>query len=471
MWFHSPNFLVFFVLLLIPFYLFKNKRIALLAAADVLFYAASGFGMLLLFLLMSVVNYAIIRAMKYEKWRWMFWLGIGINVFNLAFFKYSVFLLNSLEAATGFDIGFKETLAAQIVLPVGISFYTFEFISYLIDVRRGITEPTRSFLSYWVYVSLFPHLIAGPIMRGDELFPQLDALKDKNIRWPEVKYGLYIFAIGLIKKIAFADQLAPIANSLFAEAETLTPVQSWIAAYAFCFQIYFDFSAYSDMAIGLGYILGIKLVQNFDSPYISSNPSEFWRRWHITLSRWIRDYIYIGLGGNRRGPVRTQFNLLAAMLISGLWHGAMWTFVLWGGIHGMLLILHKWSLALNRWSWIARLRKSVPYRIAAVAVFFHVITWTWVFFRAQSLEEAFGLSRKMLHADWLSLLRAPEMIWVAALFVLHLFEYVIRRYEAQSSKIWHFVPFPVRSCAYVAIALVLTYLVKGATYEFIYFQF
>jgi alginate O-acetyltransferase complex protein AlgI len=469
--FHSPNFIIFFIALLIPFFLFKKQRVAVLAMANVIFYAASGLGVLAVFIAVTLVTFLIVHAMRREGWSWLFWLGIAVNAGNLIFFKYTVFLLTSIEQWSGYGLWYTNILAANIALPVGISFYTFQLISYLIDVRRGTTKPTASFLRFWVYISLFPQLVAGPIMRGDELIPQLDEVEKKAIRWNEIKYGVYLFFFGMFKKILFADQIAQAVDPLFAKGEAINAVESWIAAYLFGFQIYFDFSAYSDMAMGLGYILGIKLILNFKSPYISSNPSEFWSRWHISLSRWIRDYIYIGMGGNRKGAVRTQVNLLAAMVISGIWHGAMWTFVLWGAVHGILLILYKISLWPNRWKWIAAIRKSSAYRLLAIGVFFHITTWTWVFFRAESLEQAISMSVKMFGVNWLELFRQPEMIWIGAIYAFHVLEYFIRQYESAANRIWHYVPFPLRSAVYAVLIFMIMYFQRGETYDFIYFQF
>ncbi|CAM3460129.1 MBOAT family O-acyltransferase [Marinicrinis lubricantis] len=467
--FHSPNFWIFFALLFIGYALFRKARIAILAIGNVIFYAASGWGMLAVFLFVTIATFLCVHGMK--KSRWLFWVGILLNIANLVFFKYTLFLLDTLKEITGLSVGIYDSLASSIILPVGISFYTFQLLSYLIDVRRGDIVPTTSLVRFWVYISLFPQLVAGPIMRGDELIPQLDEIQQKKLRWSEIKYGLFLFVVGLLKKIALADPIAEIVNPLFAKGDAISSVESWIAAYGFGFQIYYDFSAYSDMAMGLGCILGIRLILNFDTPYLSASPTEFWKRWHISLSRWIRDYIYIGLGGNRKGPIRVQFNLLAAMLISGLWHGAMWTFVVWGGVHGLLQIVHKWSLKLNRLGWVEQLRKSKVYRVFAVLVFFHVITWTWVFFRAQSIGQAWDMTVKMIQMPMLELLKHPELVWMAALFLLHIVEYFIRHYEHKASKLWHYVPFPVRSAAYVLIVLVIFYLQKGEAYDFIYFQF
>ncbi|MEX1029678.1 MAG: MBOAT family O-acyltransferase [Paenibacillaceae bacterium] len=471
MYFHSGNFFIFFIALIIPFLLLRKRRALILAIANAVFYAVAGIGPLFQFFLMTLITFAIVHVMQRPKLRWLFYLGIILNLFNLAFFKYFLLAISTLESMTGVQFLHLESYASTIILPLGISFYTFEFISYLIDVRRGHTKPTKSLISFWVFVSMFPHLIAGPIMRGDELIPQLEQLKEKRIGWQEIKYGVYLFMIGLCKKLLLADPLAQIADRLFAHPESLSAVDSWIAAYTFCFQIYFDFSAYSDMALGLGYILGVKLMINFNTPYLSNNPTEFWRRWHITLSRWIKDYIYIGLGGNRRGVVRAYINLFAAMVLSGLWHGAMWTFVLWGAIHGAALMLHKLSLGLNRWPSIASIRKSWIYRVVTVIIFFQWITWTWVFFRVTNIQQAFAMSRRMLHVNIGALLQHPSTIWIALLLLLHLVEYLLRHNESAINRWWHDVPFPLRGASYACLTFVLIYFMQGETYNFIYFQF
>ena len=281
------------------------------------------------------------------------------------------------------------------------------------------------------------------------------------MRWEQIKFGLYLIVIGLIKKVVFADTIAQYVNPLFEKGLEMSAVEAWWAAYLFGFQIYFDFSAYSDMALGLGWMLGIELVVNFRTPYVSANPKEFWSRWHISLSRWIRDYIYIPLGGNRRGRLRTQFNLLAAMMLSGLWHGAMWTFVVWGAVHGVLQIIHRWSLELNRFGVIERVRRSLPYRIIAVFIFYHIITWTWVFFRAQSMTLAWDMTVKMWTVSWPELFTSTPMFAIAALYLLHLLELGLRGREETVSRVWHAVPFPLRSACYFAIVLLLFYFLKG----------
>lgn len=477
--FHSANFLFFLLLLLLLFIFLKKGRLLLLAAANVVFYGYSGLGVLALFFLVTLATYIIVRLMADKGWRRLVWLGVGINLLNLGYFKYTYFVTQSAESV--YRSLFRQTVEQsqqwfgwvpeEIILPIGISFYTFQLISYVIDVYRGDTKPTSSFIKFWVYISLFPQLVAGPIMRGNELLPQLDHLDQHRMRWSEVKLGVYFIVIGLIKKVMLADPIAGFVNPLFAQGDAIDGIQSWWAAYAFGFQIYFDFSAYSDMAMGIALLFGIRLILNFNSPYVSADPSEFWRRWHISLSRWIRDYVYIGLGGNRKGKSRTLINLLLAMVLSGLWHGAMWTFVLWGALHGVLLILHKWSLALNRWKWLERMRSLSVWRIVSIAVFFHITTWTWVFFRAESIDQAFFMTREMISVNWLQLLTSGPMLWIALLYLLHVIEYGIRQHEQRASMLWHRVPFPLRGVVYLVWMLAMFYFLKGESYEFIYFQF
>ncbi len=472
--FHSANFLIFFIGLLVVFFTFRRGRLLILAIGNAIFYGAAGFSLLVVFFAVSLATYGAALMMHRPRLRWLFHAGIAVNLLNLGFFKYTLFVADTVQSVFdwfGVSVPIFEWVPAEIILPVGISFYTFQLISYLIDVRRGELEPTRSFLKFWVFISLFPQLVAGPIMRGSELLPQLDDLDRKQVRWEQIKFGLYLIVIGLIKKVVFADTIAQYVNPLFEKGLEMSAVEAWWAAYLFGFQIYFDFSAYSDMALGLGWMLGIELVVNFRTPYVSANPKEFWSRWHISLSRWIRDYIYIPLGGNRRGRLRTQFNLLAAMMLSGLWHGAMWTFVVWGAVHGVLQIIHRWSLELNRFGVIERVRRSLPYRIIAVFVFYHIITWTWVFFRAQSMTLAWDMTVKMWTVSWPELFTSTPMFAIAALYLLHLLEFGLRGREETVSRVWHAVPFPLRSACYFAIVLLLFYFLKGETYEFIYFQF
>ena len=487
MLFHTPEFFFLFVFTFLAYYLFRPARLGVLAIASCLFYGAASWGFLVLFLSVSFLSYVLARRIRTGQARLWLTLGIILNVANLAFFKYSLFIIQNVEALSGLSLVAPDSFWTRIVLPIGISFYTFQLIAYLVDVYKERTKPAVSFLKFWVFISFFPHQLAGPIMRGQEFMPQVERTTSLTLNASDFTYGVYLIIWGLTKKILIADRLAPMVEPYFRHPEQLTTMEAWTGAYLFGFQIYADFSAYSDMAVGLGYLFGYRLPMNFLSPYISASATEFWRRWHITLSSWIRDYIYIPLGGSRKGRVRKDVNLLAAMLISGLWHGAMWTFVIWGGLHGLLLIIHKWYSDALR-GLLARL-PSVPavvsrvislfYHAAAVFVFFHLTMITWVFFRAESVQGALvyvktmltpagGLSGLLAQAEAQS---APLTI-AAVLYAVHLLEYGFRKHEAALAARWHrFAPAPVRGLVYAGIVLFVIAMIKGEKHDFIYFQF
>ena len=297
----------------------------------------------------------------------------------LAYFKYSGLLVRTTESAL-IALGLEESARAsrwfEVILPAGISFYTFQTLSYIIDVWRGQAPAERNFVRFAGFVSFFPHLVAGPLTRHHQLIPQLARIAATGItaRWRE---GLLLFAVGLCKKVLIADRLGNLIDPLLAPPLALDAPRAWLALLGYAFQIYFDFSGYSDMAIGLGRLFGIELPQNFNSPYKATSPSDFWRRWHMTLSAWLRDYLYITLGGNRCSPARRRFNLMITMVLGGLWHGANWTFAAWGTWHGVLLVLHH---ALPAWE-----RMSVFWQRN---VTFLLVTLGWVFFRAESFPHA-----------------------------------------------------------------------------------
>lgn len=304
--------------------------------------------------------------------------SIVVNLMVLGFFKYAAFFAASFQGL----IPGAETpdFLTRIVLPVGISFYTFQSMSYSIDLYRGHARPARSFVDFACYVSMFPQLVAGPIVRYGSVAEQLSS---RIHSLDGFVAGFTRFNFGFAKKILIANEVGPIADACFAAGEgSLTPWMAWIGVVAYAFQIYFDFSAYSDMAIGLGRMFGFQFPENFNSPYRSASITEFWRRWHISLSSFLRDYFYIPLGGNRLGQARTYVNLMLVMLIGGLWHGAQWTFVFWGALHGIFLMAER---ALGRRS----LLDGVP-RSIGVVVTFGLLLITWVFFRAETLEVALG---------------------------------------------------------------------------------
>lgn len=337
--------------------------------------------------------------------RWILALGVAFNLGLLFWFKYSTFVSVELAAAGIID----KPLPAR-VLPLAISFYTFQQIAYLVDVSRG-DAPRASLLKHLTFVSFFPHLIAGPITHPATILPQL---RDPRPTWDGAALGLFIFAIGLAKKVVIADPIGRYSDVGFANPEALAQVNAAATVLAYTLQLYFDFSGYSDMAVGLGLFFGIRLPWNFMSPYKSRSISEFWRRWHITLSDFLKNYLYIPLGGSRRGPGRTVLNLLIVMLLGGIWHGAGWTFVLWGALHGV-------ALAINHL--LKPLKLPIPAPVARISTLL-VVMAGWVLFRSASLEKAQFMYQRLLGRDtrWFDewdwgLYRALPYLFIATLIV------------------------------------------------------
>jgi D-alanyl-lipoteichoic acid acyltransferase DltB (MBOAT superfamily) len=320
-------------------------------------------------------------------------LAIGGNLAVLAYFKYYDFFVSSsqnLVSLVGLDVPLE---VRSIVLPVGISFYTFMAISYVVDVYRGDTVPT-TLEKFAVYLSFFPHLVAGPIVRANELIPQFDTPRDP--RRVDTSRAFYLIATGLFKKVVIANYLAAnIVDEVFAAPEQHSSLEILIAVYAYAVQIYADFSGYTDIAIGIALLLGFKFPQNFDSPYAAVSLQDFWRRWHMTLSRWLRDYLYIPLGGNRGGKLLTYRNLMLTMLIGGLWHGAGWTFVAWGAIHGTALVSERWWR--ERPGFVEH--PSTPLRRAWHRfATFQVVCFAWIFFRSDSFADAWDVITRLFTA-------------------------------------------------------------------------
>lgn len=331
------------------------------------------------------------------------WLvfGVAANLALLIYFKYTNFLVDNVNALTG-----TAYVVQAIVLPLGISFFTFTQIAYLVDTFQGKVRE-YSPIDYALFVTYFPHLIAGPVLHHKEMMPQFRDPAIFRPRAEDIAIGLTIFAIGLFKKTILADGIAPYVTPVFTAAEAGEPIRlvaAWGGALAYTFQLYFDFSGYSDMAIGASRLLGIKLPLNFDSPYKAPNISEFWRRWHMTLSRFLRDYLYIALGGNRYGEARRYTNLMITMALGGIWHGAGWTFLIWGILHGLYLCInHAWMAFRRRY-----LRRLLPSghwtgHILACAITFFAVVIGWVFFRAQTLGGALFLLGDMFGQNGVSL--------------------------------------------------------------------
>ncbi len=323
-----------------------------------------------------------------EQRRRRAWVTLSIvsNLSLLGFFKYFNFAVDAYSGvveALGFSPGWPD-LGLRVALPLGISFYTFQSMSYTIDIYRGRSRPLANFVDFACYVSMFPQLVAGPIIRFSEL---QDQLKERTHTFEKFARGVVFFSLGMAKKVLLANPCGFVADAAF-DAASRHPLEAWTGALAYAFQIYFDFSGYSDMAIGLGLMFGFVFPKNFDSPYRAESITDFWRRWHISLSTWLRDYLYLPLGGNRKGLRRTYINLAVVMLLGGLWHGAAWNFAVWGGLHGLWLALER------------RLGKRSAYaflpRPARVALTFGGVLMTWVFFRASDLSAAVRFLADML---------------------------------------------------------------------------
>lgn len=312
-------------------------------------------------------------------------LALIANLGALGYFKYANFFVDSINSAVHTDL-----FLAQIVLPIGISFFTFTQIAFLVDTFRGKVHESR-FIPYTLFVTFFPHLIAGPVLHHAEMMPQFARQDTYKFNQKNFLIGIAFFSIGLFKKVILADGIQPFVGPVFNAdpTYTLTAIEAWGGALSYTLQLYFDFSGYSDMAIGLAKMINVDLPLNFNSPYKATNIAEFWRRWHMTLSRFLRDYLYISLGGNRKGPSRRYVNLLTTMLLGGLWHGAGWTFVIWGGLHGLFLVINQlWQAARQRLQGHSSGESSPFFRFASLLITFLCVVVAWVFFRAESLEAA-----------------------------------------------------------------------------------
>jgi len=391
MLFNSYEFIFAFLPLsfFIYFYLLHKRLIigakAFLVFSSLFFYSWWNIAYLPLILSSMLFNYALGNTLNYDpkklkiSKKTILAFGIIANVALLSYFKYSDFFLENINLLFGADIPLLH-----LALPLAISFFTFQQIAYLVDSYRGETKE-YDFLNYALFVTFFPQLIAGPIVHHKEMMPQFASRWNLIKRYKNIAAGLFIFSIGLFKKVVIADSFSVWVNAGFNASDSLNIIEAWATSLSYTFQLYFDFSGYTDMAIGAALLFNIKLPINFNSPYKALDIQDFWRRWHITLSRFLKEYIYIPLGGNRKGRFRTYANLLLTFLIGGIWHGAGWTFVLWGLLHGLALVIHRVWHSLG-----FRLNKIVAWFIT-----FNFINITWVFFRAKDFQEALNVLYSM----------------------------------------------------------------------------
>lgn len=379
---------------------------------SVVFYAWGAPEFVIILLISSILNFYLVRQIdgKSSRRKILLTISIVLNLGLLSYFKYANFFIGNFNSVLE-SFGFSSIEWTKVALPIGISFFTFQSLTYSVDVYRGVHKPLKKLSDFLVYILSFPQMIAGPIVRfneiADEIIKRKETLDDKL-------YGIYRFCLGLGKKVLIANVLAEYADSIFdTDLSTIDSSQAWIAVLAYTFQIYFDFSGYSDMAIGLGKIMGFTFPENFNAPYISKNISEFWRRWHITLGNFMRDYLYIPLGGNRvKSKGRLYFNLWIVFLLSGLWHGASWNFVIWGAFHGFFLVLDRLFLV--------KLLNRLGSFVSIVLTFFIVVVG-WSIFRIEDFESLKLFMGKLFAFDFNSVELAPEVIFTFVIAVLFSF--------------------------------------------------
>jgi D-alanyl-lipoteichoic acid acyltransferase DltB (MBOAT superfamily) len=467
--FNSGVFLFFFFAFLLMYRaVYRNKEartIYLLLFSLYFLYKSSGLYFLLLVLSAAVDYYLanlIYRAERPGIRKALVITSVVMNLGFLGYFKYTNFLLQLFT-----DIGLGHFDFADIFLPVGISFYTFQSLSYTIDIYRGKLIPSRRFSDFCFYVSFFPHLVAGPIVRAADFLPQIEG--DRYISREDIGKALFLILTGLFRKAVIADYISVnFVDRIFSSPLQFSGVENLLGVYAYAIQIYCDFSGYSDMAIGVALLLGYRLKINFDAPYQSASITEFWRRWHISLSSWLRDYLYIALGGNRKGKIRQYFNLMMTMLLGGLWHGASWKFVFWGWMHGVALMVDK------AFESIFHLRRTRLTHVLGVALTFHFVCFCWIFFRADSFETAVAMVQQILFsfnggvfAQWVA---GYSNVFILILlgFVLH---FIPTEIDHKVEKFIAWLPWPGKSFALAAIIWLIIQVKSADILPFIYFQF
>jgi alginate O-acetyltransferase complex protein AlgI len=474
MLFNSLTFIVFFTIVFVLYQLplpWKARKLQLVVASY-LFYAAWNPPFVILIWISTLVDWFVAKRMhaatgKTSR-RGLLILSLVTNLGLLGFFKYGEFLLENFQTLAA-SVGIQyEPAAWSIVLPVGISFYTFQTLSYTIDVYRRKIEPWKSPLDFALFVTFFPQLVAGPIVRAVDFLPQCS--EPRRASGKQMGWGLSLLVIGLFEKVAIADALlAPIVDKIYSTDGAVSTLEAWCGTLAFSGQIFCDFAGYSTCAIGVALCLGFAIRDNFHFPYAAIGFSDFWRRWHISLSSWLRDYLYIPLGGNRQGPTRTQVNLMATMLLGGLWHGAAWTFVVWGCLHGLYLVVERMVTTVIAPSPFWR---AWPVRMALALFTYALVCVTWVYFRAQTFSQAFAINLGMLGFDdgaGSSILKSTEIIMVLGVTGLMLALHWCMR-DTTVEAVAERVPWWLRAGGLAACAMAIVTM-AGDDRAFIYFQF
>lgn len=490
MLFNSLDFAIFFPIVFVLYWLVSRNltlRNVLILVASYTFYGWWDWRFLFLIAVSTLVDFYVGKQMykteEKRKRKQLLLVSLLVNLGFLVYFKYTNFFIESFVDSFRLFGNELEVSTLNIILPVGISFYTFQTLSYTIDIYRKQLKPTHDVIAFSAFVSFFPQLVAGPIERASHLLPQF--YKTYTFNYKLVKSGLLLMAFGLFKKMVIADRAALYVNQVYNNVDDYGGVGYIYATVLFAFQIYCDFSGYSDIAIGLGRTMGFDLMKNFDSPYISKSLTEFWRRWHISLSTWFRDYLYIPLGGNKKGKIRTYANIFIVFVVSGLWHGAAMTFLIWGAIHGIILMIEKGTFTIRKklFNKLGLQKSNLSNHFFFGFIIFTIVCFAWVFFRANSLSDSFQIINGFFNGvnlgdvfnenTYLIGFKPNEFkIITIAILLLFMFEYLHRTYNV--IKFLNNQATLFRWLFYLCI--VLTIIVFGIygdrnIQEFIYFQF
>ena len=489
MLFNSIEFLIFLIVVcsILAIIKYRNFQHMFLLVVSYLFFYLSSNYLLSLLLISTVLDYYVGKEIYYSKTKkrkkLLLIISLAGNLGLLGFFKYADFAITQFNVFGNYINLSNEIPLLNLALPIGISFYTFQTISYTVDIYRGQLKPSNSLREFALFVSFFSQLVAGPIVRAKEFLPQLrekfsnnDSIHSRliQIKSSNLKLGITIIAFGFFKKMFFADNIAPLVNQVFANPVGASSFEIWAATIAFGIQIYGDFSGYSDIAIGTALILGFKIPMNFNKPYFASSPSDFWRRWHISLSSWLRDYFYIPLGGNRKSPSRTYLNLFVVMFFGGLWHGASWNFVIWGVLHGLYLGIH--NILKNRFPFLTKIKffQTKSGKIISILITQYFVFLAWIPFRIHDFDHLSYAIQKYVFIDFVTdnivqfilLYKIPVALMV--LFViLHFISFrksdLISKISNLPLKYW-FMPLAI-----IMTLIVLFY--DGNPKDFIYFRF
>ena len=475
MLFDSLEFLVFFVIVYAIYLCLRHRGQNLfLLAASYFFYGFWSWKFLLLLVATQVIDFQISRGLDRltdeSRRRRLMWLSVIVNMGTLAFFKYFNFFTENLAEALRLFGGHVSDVTLNIVLPVGISFYTIQEMTYIIDVYKRRVKPAQSYVDFALFVSYFPQLVAGPIERAERLLPQVQ--QPRKIHYADLMEGSWLILWGLFKKVFVADRIAMLSDQLFAQPDTATAALGILGSVAFTIQIYTDFSGYSDMAVGLGRLMGFRLMYNFHLPFFAVTPSDFWRRWHISLSQCLRDNLYIPMGGNRYGYGREMFALMATMLIGGLWHGAQWHFVLWGAYCGGLLVCERLLRLLLGKDALLRpgMQAGLATRVAYISIMFPLTVIGFIIFRAEHVSDIghvfASLGRGIGDLD-IARHQLKEVVFCSAV----LMGYQLAHYLSNDRFFVFRMPWPIRGAFYFILYLFITVGAPHDARTFIYFQF